>query len=240
MTLDRIICMMPHLKARVKLTAYQLCWLTLFVCVAINFAFYFAFSPMSITMALSPTQNFTIWFIGSSSFGSSRAGTAVTFSIYFIRDGLLLIAVILLNGVSIYFLKDRLRRKFRLLSRIRILPTIQTTLESGTSVDTLPTSQSRSISVRGSNTSKKDQAKVVEQKLSLMVLYLCLLSIVEHVLMISACVYPIISNSAKVFHNLYFFTILSINFKHGANFVFFYFLNKNFKTGVHRKLNLSD
>lgn len=241
MTWDRIVSIMPSLNKYMKLTSNKISLTVLFLCTCINISFFFVFTPLSITQKsnLSNT-NLTVWLIGPSHFSLTFFGTILTFTVYSIRDGLLLLVIVILNIVSICLLKDRMNKKTDLQTRTsRISSTAQLAIIDTDSqrVNTLASIFRRHSNIqRTSSQAETLNSRQAEQKLSIMVIYMCLLSSVEHGLIITACVYPIIDLDPIGFHRIYFFSVLSVNFKHAANLFLFVLLNKHFKKEFLRKL----
>jgi hypothetical protein len=267
-TLDRIFSLTPRLQSYANLVSpYKLSFAFGIVCLAINFPFFFVFTPSSMTLPISPTENYTIWFIGETEFAISHVGTIVSFTVYAIKDGLFPATEVVANVISIMLLRSHLNKKTVLLKRSitsRVGTAIQT-ITVGPATDQRSVSKTEStrtannygaaagafrqnmqqqqpiVSFANANMSKISAGKasrLMEQKMSIMVVLMCVLTCFEHVLLITSCIYPILAANAIVFHNIYFYGVLVIVFKHTMNFVLFFLFNSIFRKACFNMIKL--
>jgi hypothetical protein len=78
-------------------------------------------------------------------------------------------------------------------------------------------------------TSKERNVSRADQKLSTMVIVMCLFSVVEHVFVITMDIYPFTVNISTTSTLLAFVEYFAISLKHAVNFFLFYTFNTNFK-----------
>jgi hypothetical protein len=114
-TLDRIACFKPQLKEHIKLSPYKASLVAYLVCALVNFPYFFVYKPISRQVPLNASQSFTLWSSGRTDFARSEQGTIVTCVVYALRDVLTMLMEIVLNVISLFYLKQYLKRKSTLL-----------------------------------------------------------------------------------------------------------------------------
>jgi hypothetical protein len=250
-TFDRIGTFKPKAIKWLKLSPYKTCLIIFVVCLVIDFPYLFVFVPCSLTVKVNATFLETVWYPCTSEYANSELGTIVTFIIYAIRDILLTVAEIALNVASVYFLKEYMSRRAKLLNNKpavtantavpaeRLSPVNHkvtktgnevtahetgTTQKTGTAHKTGTARQTTAVEqVRSERVSKADQ------RLCVMVLIMCLLSIIEHFVYLAAATYPYLGADAVMFHTLYYFCFFFISLKHTTNFFLFFGFNNKFR-----------
>ena len=111
-SLERLFFFMPRLNNKLSLVSYKkVCSALLALVVAVNFPFYFLFTPAYLDVQLGPAEEFRIYYFGPSKFGSSEVGKIVSYVIYFVRDVLTLALELGINIASIVFLRRLIRSK---------------------------------------------------------------------------------------------------------------------------------
>jgi hypothetical protein len=215
--LDRIAVFNRTVKRYLKFNAYEVCFVLLIFSIAMEIPDDMGNMPSSVTVQLNSTENFTVWFLNNTPFAASKLGKTMLITIYIMRDFGGLMAQIILNLVSIYFLKAHFKKKINLMRRnTRVLSTVATTFAQG--------NQAR----RMSNVASDERISSMESKATLMVIIMCILSAVEHLLVLISYIYPLIDVGLTTFI-LYaisdFFWVLRRVF----DFVLFFIFNSNFR-----------
>jgi hypothetical protein len=239
-TLDRIANFNKLVKKLISKSVYRICIASLVCCIAINFVYFFAFKPASLTTNVkvrpkNTIQEFTLWYPGLTDFSISYIGKISLFVLYSFRDIFMMIAEIVVNIVSIYYLKNYLSRKNKLVSHATRGNALSLDATGVHSIDGSYHS-SRGIKRKLKTKSTKKEANNVEDHVSkaelnasVMVILICILSLCEHILVIACIIYPLYNPPGMVFNFLAIFGNFSVTFKHSLNFLIFFVFNKNFK-----------
>jgi hypothetical protein len=220
-------------------SAYKASIVGFVICLAINFPFFFVFAPGSRTFGTVVTDDgtviygFTIWFTGLTDFAKTDVGKIILYTIYVIRDLFLMIVEIVLNCVSVYYIRLFLQKKSNLV-RPKSMNLAITNSTSNTMMNTVEDSRPKMSSVKSrkevKQTSSEDSSMRAELRAAIMVVIMCGLSITEHVMLLTCIIYPLYNpNGGQTTTLLYWAGNFSIAFKHVVNFPIFYAFNKNFK-----------
>jgi hypothetical protein len=243
--LDRIFIIKNKSTLLSKQSSWLICFVLFVVCLSINFPYFFVFYPSSLSVRLSDVESYTFYFFDVTTFAKSKIGTIITFTQYFFRDFFTLASEIILNLLSIYFLRRYLVKKAKMTSAsTRTFTNNQPSLKLGDkqnkqnkqdkamTVQDLTsnnTGQNSMHTLNSTNPKKKNISKS-DLKATLMVIIMTILSIMEHSFMLLCLLY------FNFFTNLTAFTLgclanTSVALKHSSNFLIFILFNKNFRNG---------
>jgi hypothetical protein len=245
-SLDRIGTFKKDLnKCMHKLSPYTLSFIVLICCLAIGFPFFFVYAPFSLTMNLNETFAQTVWFGGVTSYGKSHIGTILTFIIYPIRDIFLMVVEILVNIAFVYFIREYMHNRLRLLSKSSSVTEIgNVTVHRGNFKTRLrislmkktdskpdePQQPENAFASQASQKVNKERVSKLDRKLSVMVVIMCVFSVIEHLFYITCCAYPYFGSDAIMFHLLYYLAFLVMSIKHSLNLFLFYIFNCKFRS----------
>jgi hypothetical protein len=164
---------------------------------------------------LNSTQVLRLYNWESTSFSRSLLAQALNYANYVLRDIVLLIVEIVLNVMSILFLKKHLAKKQNVLETRR---------------HSKPAEISESVSKAHASNTNVNKA---EQNATKMVVFICTLSALEHLFFITMAVYfnYIRDDAVYVVAAL---CNLWIIIKHFSNFYLLYFYNKIFNKEVNK------
>jgi hypothetical protein len=231
-SLDRIGTFKKSVDKWMKLSAYKMSLILLACCLVIDFPYFFEFAPYKLEVNLNATFVQTLWYGGVSGYASSTLGTVLNIIIFAIRDVLVVIAEIVLSVASVYFLKEYMKSKSKLLNKktaitATLVRTEALTLEKKVTTNTnAPPVIAQAVVEQAS----KERVSNPDQKLSVMVLIMCLLSILEHVSVVAACLYLYFGSSQLVFRTIYFCSWESMALKHALNLPIFLVFNNKFRS----------
>jgi hypothetical protein len=236
-TLDRISKL--KVKNFCNFSAYKVSMVGFAFCFLVNFGYFFVFEPGSRTFNAVITDEgtviygFTLWFFTQTKFARTELGRIVLYTIYVIRDLFMMIAEIVVNCVSVYYIQQFLKKKSNLVRPKSINP-VTTNLTSNTLTITVEDSRPTMNSVKSKKETKKttseDSNMKAELRAAIMVVIMCALSVTEHIMLLTCIIYPFYNPNGGQTTNLLFWSgNFSIVFKHAANFPIFYAFNKNFK-----------
>jgi hypothetical protein len=225
-TFDRIGTFKPIAVKWMKLTPYKMSLAAFICCLAIDFPFFFAFSPGSFTVYLNSTYAQTFRYSGLSSFAYTEVGKVLILIIYIVRDFLLMVVEIALSIASVYLLKQYMVRRASMFSKRGSDAAVRASqMVNVASTVTAATNDH----ARNGNSSNADL------NLSIMVSLMCLFSIIEHLAVLIASAYPYIGSDNILIHLLYFLAFFLTSVKHSLNFLLLYTFNKKFRS-IARKL----
>jgi hypothetical protein len=188
--------------------------------------------------ALDSGSLFTVWYVNISQFGFTQAGAILAFAVEAFRDVGLVIVEIALNIVSVNCLRSYMAKRKKLLNGSPIEATATT--KSGSRKQETARVVSAVAPVinqvvvqkqsppRGSPNAGNNVSSA-ELRVTVMALIMCLLSILEHFMMIGCVVYPY-SYAATQFiaANMCLGFNFSASFKNTVNFFIFLSFNKKF------------
>ena len=199
---------------------------TIIVCILINVQYFFIEQPDYADLNLNSTTTFQIYFVRTTPFGMSLAGTILSFSTYFFRDVVLLLVQCILATISIYFLKKYFKNKKNILNRLPAPQNSETNHSHNNN-----TFQSNSSTIN-KKISKNDH------KLTLMIVIMSLLSVIEHFLFLAY----VIMLTYFLGDTAFLITTLAefyMSFKHFLNFFLLFFFNNLFKKEIKKLFGLS-
>jgi hypothetical protein len=243
-TLDRVTFLSGSVRRRVKNTSFDTlnlhltCFIAYILCLIFNLPYFFVFTPHSSTFRLESTgEQFTMWYIFTTPFARSNLGIIITFLIYSIRDIGLMILEIILNIVSMFYLRVYLIKKAQLV-KSNIVLTPRGPCGSSDS----PNSSSLSkpfieihSAVNCVSIGRNDYLINLEKKLTIMVFTMSLLSVLEHILLLACILYPtLVPEATWLTFCLYFLGNFAITIKHSANFFLFFSFNNCFRNNLYK------
>jgi hypothetical protein len=188
------------------------------------------FEPASSTARLNATTNFTIHYSAVSAFSISPVGKVLTITMNFVRDMLLMIVEIMLNLLSVVLLRRHLRKKSKLTNKrgsVFATAFISTTGYNGVKYINPQNQYERSVQKMSSS----------DRKVTVMVCLMCCLSIMTHLIVLIASIFPYFEFSLTTFI-LYFMGNFSFPLKCFFDFFFFFAFNNNFRAVVLRYLRI--
>ena len=213
---------------------YKLSAITFLICLSINFPFFFVFQPYLESVRINATFNYSCWFSPQqSSFALSIVGTIITVLIYIVRDFLIMIIEIILNILSVYYLRDYIIKKANLLSVSHINANIALT----TQIESI-TGSTSSKEINTINFMSNSKMSKSDRRLSIMCSILCFFSICEHIIYIVSVMFQYFSDDLVTFNIIFFCATFLIDLKNAVNFPLFYYFNTNFKKVIHKKMKL--
>jgi hypothetical protein len=209
--LDRIsILKNKQIRIINKYSPYSICFALLILVLIVEIPYYFKFYAASITVSLSPTENITLQYVGSSEFSRSPLGLTLSNAQYIIRDFLTISVSSLLNAYSIYLLKKLhtnklcllgINRKityqnkstqtdsnYRIISRktveyheeIRLISTNQRMHKTRDDLSDLSYSSDSSSTIKV-KAKKRPDLNIAEKKITIMVVIISLMSVIIHI-----------------------------------------------------------
>jgi hypothetical protein len=221
-TLDRI----GNIKNKrwIKLSPYKMCWLGLIACALIEIPYFMQLEISNAVFDVIDLQGrivhgYTIWYLGNSEFAGSRVGSILIVIVDVVRDVVMMLAEIGVNIVCLYHLKVYLNQRMALTGRSNAQPS--------TVVTGAATVQQQAEGARV-KTASSSEAKA-ELRMTFMVFCMCVLSVCEHVFVISGTLYANYGSSSQTLYMLLGVSSCSVTFKHAVNFIIFYAFNKNFR-----------
>jgi hypothetical protein len=199
-----------------------------FICFsALGLPYFFTIAPCSLTLNLNSTHAQTVWFTCHSSYGLSDAAQVYNYINVAIKDILPTLVEIALNIASVYFLKQYMNERAKLLSGGFGTQTAANTIQMQTFIkldNNTRANQDAKVAAPREKVSKSDQ------KLTIMVAIMCVLSLLEHIFMNAANFYLYIGSDQVIFNLVVSVGFLASSFKHGTNFVLFYIFNTKFRS----------
>jgi hypothetical protein len=249
--LDRIAIFSKSVKNLIKLSPAMISFISFAVCFFVDFPYFLVYQPGSKEVKLDATTRFTIWYLGTTTFAQSQAGSLLTFTVATLRDIVVMVILIVLNILSVYLLRKHFNKKKVVMGAgpsagSSAGPSSNSINQRGVEApshrfsfmpDTMSKQPSESMIAVKSGRAGNEVSKC-ERKATVMVMLMCGMSIASHVSILTATVY-------SLFYLNLMLTYLSIlcNFilvlSCFADFFFFYFFNKNFKKACHKYLRLS-
>jgi hypothetical protein len=251
-TLDRIANFSPRVKSLMTLSAYKTSAIAFIATVAVNFAFFFVYTP---TPLVNPKTGEQVgWYCGLTAFATSQPGTILTFIVYALRDVVLLALEIALNFASVYFLSRHLKKKSKLVRRRSVHPgtTVNrldaslaiTTQQQRPRVDSLANqslqqTHQTTASVHRQTKSTASASRAADRNLTFMAVCLSALSLLEHFMYVAGIVFPYFSSNIVAYNIISVFSDFFVTFKQTSNFFIFFSFNKNFRKCVFKVLKVS-
>ena len=214
-TLERICQLNKKFTILKKASPLLLCFVSLVLCTIINIPFFMINDFSYIDLKTSPTESFRLFYFRYSSFARSYLGKVFSYVVYAVRDVLTLIAQVVLGTILVMLVKGYSNRRKRLFNLSSSPATDVPSLNSET------TKPSKNIENRKKNSK-------LDRKVTLMVVFMCFFSSVEHlVVLVSTVYFYYIVNSFGYILALTADYVIII--KSLSNFFFFFFFNKVFR-----------
>jgi hypothetical protein len=226
-TLDRI----SHFNQRIYdmmilLSPYKTCAVSFIAVFIFNFPFYLVYTPAPL---FNPKTNEQVgWYNGLTPFAQSQFGIIIVFIIYGLRDLFLLIVEIILNFVSVYFLKQHMAKKSRRANRNSMIVTAAYTQNRQVAIAeySLQANQPRANSIRQAT----QENRKAERSLTYMALSLSILSVCDHVMFMLGNVFPYLSANKFAYPLISTLGDVCVTFKQACNFLIFFAFNRIFRT----------
>jgi hypothetical protein len=242
-TLDRIANFKNAIKRLFVFSPYKVSFVVLVFCGLFQIPSIMSWSRLSMTVSddKNSSRIYVIWYTYLSQFSFTQVGKILTNIIRAVRDVLFAVIQVVLNIISVYYLRAYLNKRRNLIGQSGPTMTVhaQPTLLAEQSIQlqkvSKPHKTGHAVNTQFSKrapavTFKKDHSvSPANRKLSTMVMFLCMFSIVQHCFLIAAVVYPYFSSISSTVNFVYFWAAFSITFKHFMNFFLFYLFNSNFK-----------
>ena len=182
----------------------KLSFILFLICALVCPVYGFLFQPFTVNAKLNQTTSFQIYFWKNTDFAVSLAGNVSTFTIYFIRDILILIMETGLNVYTIILLKNYLRQKKTFLSR----------------------------AINADEKRIKTICRT-DRNSTIMVIAMCTLSTMQHIFMMTAAIYFTLDRS-KIAIFIGIVANFSISIKHFSNLIVVYLFNGRFRINFKR------
>jgi ABC-type multidrug transport system fused ATPase/permease subunit len=246
-TMDRISCFSGRVKSIMIFTAYKTCAIAFILVFILNFPYFLIYEPRPF---YNPKTLVLVgWLNNLTPFATSQIGIIFTFLVYVIRDLGLLVVEIILNFVSICFLRQHLKKRSRLLKKSLLkasaaLPravlkprkSILGDLNVITDVrqpDLIAEvihkiSRTRSLSVG----SACKTTLLADRNSTLMTVCLSGLTLLDHCTWLTSTIFPYLSSNIYVYYFLSVLADLILTFKQASNFFVFFTFNKIFRQRV--------
>lgn len=222
-----------------RLTPNQVCFMLIVSSILANLQYFFLVRPSFIEINLNTNyqSHLKLYYLQNTEFSTSLIGKALNYSFYFLRDVLILVIEICLNLYALSLLKKYLRlikgKCFHNNNRIsRNSYELVISCKKRLSYNSIYTTE---------NELKKlyiiQQISRVDQKVTLMIVAMCSLSILGHVFFITMSIY------LNYGHNQTYFLLgitasFSITLKHLLNFFVYYSFDKKFRDEF-KQINLN-
>jgi hypothetical protein len=204
---------------------YKYCLLALVSCIVVNFPYYFAYRPSSLTVSLNATWTYTFYFTDYSDFAKSQLGVIALYVVYSLRDFLTLSLQILCNIILIIFFKRHLAKKSKLVKRLE------------TSMESKKGNFSTSTFNIGNKMNTRNLSNKTDSKATLMVITISIFSILEHSSLLLVLIY--FQADFQTGFILRFLPNIFVPLKHASNFFILFIFNKSFKAGIRSFFNIN-
>jgi len=228
--IDRLATFKLKLKAiYAKIKPHFLCIISFCICLIINFPYFFVFEPVEISLNYFGPNNtinsYKLYDTDTSKFAVSTAGQILTYSIYFIRDFVVLVLTIILNTLNLFYLKKHFQKKSKMVKRSNNYQA-QSSQHDQSPTETSNISQLRLSSNHIAENRKKAKEVDANRKISIMVALICLLTSLSNMLMMASIIYFYFYSdaTANIFGQIAEFFLI---FRFFFNFFFFFFLSLN-------------
>jgi hypothetical protein len=110
--IDRIANFNKKVKDRLaNLSPYKVGAIVMIVCLVIDMPYFILYMPGKIEAQVNATTTFTIWFSSTTPLATNPIGAALIYACYGLRDVGVVVIEIILNLVSIFYLKQFLTKK---------------------------------------------------------------------------------------------------------------------------------
>lgn len=182
----------------------------------INIPVIFQYYPAFIDVPLQNSK-FRLYYWGITDFSVSTWGKILTFAMYALRDIVVLIIKVILNIISVYLVRDYLKKI------------------KNDSIFTIDNRQSKTIDTNLKATSKKSYISKTDRNLTYMAILMCILSACENILYATSYIYFTISpNTVSLF--VAYFSYFSLALKNFFNFIVFFLFNESFNAELKKSI----
>nr|QVK45825.1 G protein-coupled receptor [Proales similis] len=236
--IDRLATFIPKLKSVYnKQSANRLCLIAFLICLALDFPYFFVFVPKPWYYRYLDEQSnvvtLTFYIIGASDFAVSLTGTIITYLIYVFRDILTIVIIVILNIISIYYLRRHLSKRAQMLKKNT--PGVDKENES-MSASTEAGSSGNAQQKTKTKSSKSKEGKV-DRKASIMVAITCTMTIITNSMLFSSIIYFYFAWDvvASAYGQMAEFSTL---LKYILYIAIFYNFNSNYKTEFKKMFGL--
>jgi hypothetical protein len=215
---------------------YKTCLIVFIVCLFINTPSFFQFAINRRVFNFNATADFYIWNTNQpSAISLSPAGTVIILLAYVFRDLVMTVALILLNLISLWYVKRHFLNRLSLFGSSRSTNQVQQQTGDNTLLRSAPFQQ------QGNNNSKNWQIvinqvvaksqnnKKMDHRMTLMAVCICTISTFEHLVYMSSVAFPYFSSNLVVFDILFPVANTCVNVKHATYFFILVLFNKNFR-----------
>jgi hypothetical protein len=227
MLIDRIGIFNKEFKKLVKMSPYKMCTVVFVTVIVIDSPNYFIEMLESESFKLNATSSYKVWYYKISDFANSELGTVLNYLLIAVREVLITVAQIGLNLTSIYLFRKYLEKRRQLLH-------VEGT--SMTRLNTMNASANQHVEQASDMSSRVSSA---EQRATVMCILMCLLSVVEHFLVIVCivCVYLNLSyfNLILVYNCSFLWQLV----KRIADFMILFYVNKMFQKACLKLLRMN-
>jgi hypothetical protein len=207
--IDRIGLFQAGFKKNIiKLSAYETCLVSLALTLILNIPYYLETVVNSNTFRLNATHSFTVWKFEESPFSQTRPGVIVSLICDIIRDLLVAAIQIVLNFIFILSFKRHIDKKNRLVS---IVEPQQETATSSLEI------------------ARRTRISVAELKATTMCIIVCMLSIIEHLSVLSTVLITYFTTNDTIISVAFSIAFQWLLHKRILEFFVFVFFNKKFK-----------
>jgi hypothetical protein len=225
MLLDRIGIFKKEIKKYLKLSPYKVCGIA-FVCVlVIEIPAFLVLTVSSESFKLNATVSYTVWFNHNSEFANSVIGAVLIYVIDVIRDLLVGLVQILLNVALIIYFKQYMDKKRLIMHDSALAPSM--------SDRTTATQQQNSTTGNAQGNKlvagQQDRVSRADRRATFMCILMCVLSTIEHLLVLASILYPYFGSSYLILLVVYSCSFLWQILKRIADFFILFFVNKVFK-----------
>jgi hypothetical protein len=238
--IDRIAILKSQVRNMIKLTPYKICMIAFVTVVVIDSPSYFVLTVTDEHFKLNSTTSYIVWYFKNSDFANTQLGIALTYMVYGIREGFVTLAQIFLNMASMYCFKQHMHKKTRLsigAAANRTGPAVVLHMSEGKRNSNRVATSSHHLS--GFQSTSISRISLAETRATVMCLVMCVLSLVEHVLVLTSVLYPFLDSN-------YFNLILIYNlafqwqvYKRVADFFILFFMNSNFRNACLKFLRIN-
>ena len=214
-TLERISQLNKKFTILKKASPLLLCLISLLFCIIINIPFFMINNFSYLDVKTSPIQFFRLFYYTYSNFANNFVGKVLTYIVYGIRDAITLVAQFVFGIILIVLVKSYSNRRSRLFNFTGAPTPDQSSLNSERAKST-------------ANNETRNRVSKIDRKVTLMVLFMCALSSVEHLFVLVSIVYFYFYENSFG-HMLSVIADFTIIIKGLSNFFFFFMFNQHFR-----------
>jgi hypothetical protein len=228
--LDRIAIFEKRVSAFFKYTPLKMSLIALVISIMIQAPCLLITIPATATVKLNAGVDYQLWFLYLSDYALSRTGQIFQFIVCGVRDLGTLVLLLVLSAISIFYFRVHLRMRRKLnpypqqLSNVaKLLSQVSPSRLGAVTHDSNPISLSRK--------SRRPNISSAERNATRMCVFICLLTLVEHVALLACNIFPYFSSDSFKGY-LYWIASMTMALKHALNFFLFVTFNKRFRRGV--------